>query len=323
MRDGKLVRNDSDQITTLDSEAWARALSAHVHEDLRWKILHFLPGMRLEVVRDQCNDKGTPQEDPNTRTVWLPGAGAMVDITPAWSVFGGVYRGFSPVAPGQPKEVQPELSWNQEAGTRLAMADLYVEVVGFINEYQNLTGQCTISGGCIGGDLDQQFSGGAARVRGLESSLQYVLLLPGSFTMPVQGAYTLTQGQFRTSFVSSFPQFGEVDAGDFLPYVPRSQGYGRVTVAHPRFDIGVGVSHRSEMLDAAGQWGDSEHNIPAMWLLDAGARGFITDRVTAYATGTNLNQSTAITSWRPIGARPTAPLQVMVGVEVRSPNPQQ
>ena len=319
MQNGVLVRNDSDTLTTLDSTAWARALSAHVHEDLRWKVLHFLPGARVEVVRTQRNDKGAPAEAPITRTVVLPGAGAMVDVTPSWSIFGGMYRGFSPVPPGEPEDVQPELSWNQEAGTRVAFGDFHAELVGFVNEYDNLTGQCTISGGCNGDALDQQFSGGAARVHGLEASLQHVVLLPGAFSMPLMGSYTFTRGQFRTGFVSEFPQFGEVDEGDYLPYVAEHQGYGRLSVAHPRFDVGVGVSARSAMLDAAGQWPAGENDVPSLVLLDGGLRAFVTDRLTAYATGTNLTGSTAITSWRPIGARPTAPLQVMVGVEVRSP----
>jgi len=321
MQNGQLVRNDTATLTTLDSVAWARALSAHVHEDLRWKVLHLLPGARIEVVRTQRSDQGEPTDAPLTRTVVLPGAGAMVDVTSSWSVFGGAYRGFSPVPPGEPEEVQPELSWNQEAGTRVAFGDLYAELVGFLNEYDNLTGQCTISGGCGGDALDQQFSGGSARVHGVEAALRHVVLLAGAFTMPLQGSYTFTRGQFRTAFVSDFPQFGEVDEGDYLPYVAEQQGYGRATVAHPRFDVGVGVTWRSEMLDQAGQWPAGEDDVPSLLLVDAGVRAFVTDRVTTYVTGTNLTQSTDLTSWRPIGARPTAPMQVMLGVEVRSPTP--
>ncbi len=318
MLGGRLVRNDTPLDTTLDSVATAYALAAHVHEDLRWKMLHLLPGARLEVIRTERIDEGTAPLDPITRTIVLPGVGGMVDILPSWSVFGGSYRGFSPVPPGEPEEVQPELSWNYEAGSRLAFADFQLELVGFLNEYRNITGQCTLSSGCENDSLGAQFNGGEARVRGLESLVKQTFLLPGSFTMPVQASYTFTEGQFRTAFDSDFPQFGEVDAGDYLPYVPQHQAYGRLTVAHPHFDVGVGVSYRSEMLDAAGQYPATDFDVPELLLIDGGVRVMPVERVTVYATGTNLANNTAITSWRAAGARPTAPRQVMVGVEVRN-----
>lgn len=318
MTGGQLVRNDTDTLTNLDSVATAQALAAHVHEDFRWKRFHLLPGARVEVIRTERIDEGTPALDPITRTIVLPGAGGMVDLFPAWSVFAGTYRGFSPVPPGEPEDVAPELSWNHEAGTRVAHADFSLEAVAFANEYSNLTGQCTLSSGCADDALGAQFNGGEARVWGVESAIGQTWLLPGSFTMPMQASYTYTQGQFRTAFDSPFPQFGEVDAGDFLPYVPVHQAYGRITLAHPHFDVGLGVSYRGEMLDAAGQYPATDLDVPALTLLDGGVRVMPAERITLYANATNLTGSTAITSWRPMGARPTAPRQVMLGLEVRN-----
>ena len=319
MRSGRLERNDTARITSLDSVATAHALAANLHEDVRWRIFHVLPGARVEVIRTERIDEGTPALEPITRTIVLPGVGAMIDATPSWSLFGGSYRGFSPVPPGEPEEVEPELSWNHEAGTRVVHADFQLELVGFLNEYSNITGQCTFSSGCGNDDLGAQFNGGAARVHGLESAVRQVWLLPGAFTLPTQATYTYTQGQFRTAFDSSFPQFGEVAAGDHLPYVPVHQAYGRLTLAHPHFDVGVGVSYRSEMLDSAGPWPATDTDVPELLLVDGGVRVMPSERVTVYATGTNLAGSTTLTSWRPLGARPTAPRQVMVGVEVRNP----
>ena len=318
MTAGRPVRNDTPLITNLDSVATAYALSAHVHEDFRWKKLHLLPGVRTEVIRTERIDEGTPALAPITRTIVLPGVGGMVDLAPSWSVFGGSYRGFSPVPPGEDAAVQPEQSWNHEAGTRVVFADFQFDVVGFLNEYSNLTGQCTMSSGCDDDALGAQFNGGRARVRGLESSLKHILLLPGAFSLPIQGSYTYTQGQFRTAFESSFPQFGQVDVGDYLPYVPQHQGYGRVTLAHERFDLGVGVAYRSEMLDAAGQYPATPLDIPELVLIDGGFRVMPTERITVYANGTNLANKATVTSWRPLGARPVAPRQVMVGLELRS-----
>jgi Fe(3+) dicitrate transport protein len=318
MKGGEPVRNDSDTLTNLDSLSTANALAVHVHEDVRWKMFHLLPGARLEVIQTERVDVDVEPLDPVTRTIVLPGLGSMIDILPSWSVFAGSYRGFSPVPPGEPEEVVPELSWNHEAGSRVSHADFQFEVVAFSSEYTNITGQCTLSSGCSDDDLGEQFSGGAARVWGVESSARQTWLLPGAFSLPMQAAYTFTQGQFRTAFNSSFPQFGDVTAGDYLPYVPIHQVYGRLTVAHTYFDMGVGVSYRSEMLDSAGQFGETDFDIPELLLVDGGLRVMPVERVTIYATGTNLMGNTAMTSWRPMGARPTAPRQVMVGVEVRN-----
>lgn len=317
MVSGRLQPSGDPTITNTDSFASARALSASVHEDVVYKGIHLIPGARVEVISTALTDEGSPADTPLTRTVVLPGLGAMWDVSRQLSFFGGAYRGFSPVPPGESASVEPELSWNTEGGLRVVEGDLHAELVGFHNEYQNLTGQCTLSGGCLGDQLDQQFNGGAARVWGVEVSAGHVVLLPGAFTLPVEASYTHTQGQFRTAFTSGFPQFGEVAAGDYLPYVPVHQWYGRVTVAHPKVDLGVGVAGRSEMLDAAGTFPATATDVPALVLVDAGLRVFVNERVTAYANGTNLTGKTTLVSWRPAGARPTAPRQVMAGVEVR------
>ena len=73
------------------------------------------------------------------------------------------------------------------------------------------------------------------------------------------------------------------------------------------------------MLDAAGRFPVTEADIPPLFLFDASVRVQATRRLELYAVGTNLTASQAITSWRPMGARPTAPLTVMVGLKLRPP----
>ena len=122
MRDGAPERAEGDRVTTTDSDATARALSLHAHEDLGIGRVHVLPGARVEVVQTALQDVGGPAPEPVTRTTLLPGAGALVEVVDWLDVFAGSYRGFSPVAPGQPESIQPEVSWNSEAGARAAGA---------------------------------------------------------------------------------------------------------------------------------------------------------------------------------------------------------
>jgi hypothetical protein len=86
-------------------------------------------------------------------------------------------------------------------------------------------------------------------------------------------------------------------------------------------DLGVGASYRSGMLDAAGAFPVTKADIPPLFLLDASVSAQATERLRLYATGTNLTRSDALVSWRPFGARPTAPMKILVGLKVGPPEP--
>jgi len=318
---GRLRPTEEATLVLLDAVTRAQALAGYVHEDLSYGPVSLVPGMRVEAIRTERIDAGVPPEPATTRVVPLPGVGALVEAHRSVQLFGGVYRGFSPVAPGEPEEVQPETSWNYEAGTRLGSpAAAHAELVYFQNEYLNLTGQCTVSGGCLGDEVDAQFNGGAVRLQGMEAVLGHRLLLPARMVVPLQATYTHTEGRFLTSFTSGFPQFGDVEAGFGLPYVPRQQGSLRVGLEHPVMRLGVGVSGRSGMRDAAAPL-DAEPEVPGLVLLDAAAHLTLQPQWEVYVSGTNLTARKTVVSWRPFGARPTAPLQVMAGLKWRPPAP--
>ena len=87
---------------------------------------------------------------------------------------------------------------------------------------------------------------------------------------------------------------------------------------HSRGSLAAGFSWHGGMLDEAGIWPEDlteDSHIPPLLLLDSALHANLTDTVSLYSTGTNLLGATAITSWRPIGARPTAPRTVMVGIK--------
>lgn len=312
---GTLEATGGDTLTLLEAVTRAQALAAYVHEDLQWGRLTVLPGLRVEAIRTVRIDAGLPPEDAVVRVAPLPGVGALVEAAPGVQLFGGVYRGFSPVAPGEPDTVKPELAWNYEGGTRLGdPGGLHGEVVYFQNEYLNLTGSCTFSGGCLGDQIDAQYNGGAVRLQGLEAVAGHRILLPKQLSIPLEGSYTHTVGRFLTSFTSGFPQFGEVQAGDLLPYVPQQQGSARIGLEHPRFRLGLGLSGRSGMRDAASA-AEEDLEVPPLVLLDAAAHVQVAEAWELYATGTNLTGETKVVSWRPFGARPTPPLQLTLGVK--------
>lgn len=319
MTDGALVATESDSVTLLDSLSTATAVAAHLHEDLRVARLHLLPGVRTETVRTAQDTVDAEPTGPVWRTAVLPSLGVLYSASSWADLFAGAYQGFSPVAPGQDPDVQPERAWNTEGGLRIDTGDRRLELVGFYVRYSNLSGTCTISGGCLGDAIDQQFNGGEAEVYGVESLASADLLLPNQLKIPLTVSYTLTETAFLTGFVSGFPQFGTVEPGYALPYVPNHQLGARAGVAMPRWSLTGGLSWRSAMLDQAGSFPVEDTDIPALLLVDASLRWQATPRMEVYAVGTNLTGSAAITSWRPAGARTTPPLQVLGGIKVTPP----
>lgn len=314
MRDGALVRIDGRTETQVDSLTVAQALAAHVHEDLRFGRLHVLPGMRLEVVRSWAGAPGEGPVDPRWQVVPLPGLSSSLELTSWLDVFAGAHRGFSPSAPGSPPGTLPESAWSYEAGLRATGPDTHVEAVGFVSDYANITGQCTLSGGCDPSRLDQQFNGGRAWVRGLEAVLDQRVWL-GELALRGELSYTWTDARFRTGFISGFPQFGVVEQGDLLPYVPAHQTQARLALEHRRFDLSVAANHRSGLHDRAEQ--QVAPAIPAALLIDAAATVHIGEQLDAYAHVTNAAGAVVLESWRPYGARPAAPRQVMLGLRAR------
>jgi Fe(3+) dicitrate transport protein len=309
MRGGALVPTGADAVVTLDSATQARAITASVHDDLRIGVVHALPGVRVERIETWAD--GYP--DP-TRLVALPGMSILLEPTPSLALFAGAHRGFSPVAPGSAAGVEPETAVSYELGGRATPGESHVELIGFVSDYANITGQCTLSGGCAPDDLDRQFNGGRALVAGLEALVAQRVLLPRHHTLSVEATYGLTHGTFRTGFQSDFTQFGTVTAGDPLPYVAAHQGGLALVHEHTLGGVGVALRGRSAMWDTAGRDG---LRIPGYVALDVNGDLALSDQLSVYAAATNLIGGGALESHRPFGARPSAPAQVMVGVRVR------
>lgn len=325
MTDGTPVRTDGERLTTLDAHTTARAISLYAAEDAKLGPLHLLPGLRTEIIRTAAGTTAEGPSDPIDRAILLPGVGLYADILPWIDALLGLHRGFSPVAPGEPEDIRPESAINAEAGLRAAGGQSRAEIIGFFSEYDNLTGQCTLSGGCLDDQLDQQFNGGEARVAGIEALGEHLVLLPHRLSIGATASWTYTSAVFRTGFVSAFPQWGTVVAGDGLPYVPAHQGTASLVAdIDRRANFALSATGRSAMRDVAGSGplGPSSSEpgrVPGALQLDLAASLWPTDRIRIHASATNLTNTVVLESWRPFGARPASPLQLSLGVAVGQP----
>lgn len=310
MQAGELVRTDTARLVNTDTVATAVAIAAHAHSDISYDRLHLAPSARLESVSTQLDDSKL-----RTRTVLLPGMGLRYEASSQLDLFAGVHRGFSPVSPGQPDDVKPELSTNAELGARLADGERGGELAGFTSLYSNLVGECTFSAGCADEAVGQQYNGGRAFIAGVEASVRDSLPLGPGLHLPVQATYTATHAVFLSSFTSGFPQFGSVSAGDHLPYIPAHRGSLRAGLAGDRWGVDLGASARTGMRDQAkGELTDRD--VPGLFLVDAAAYVDVQQHLRIYTTLTNALGADTTISLRPYGARPIAPRQVMVGLKL-------
>ncbi len=304
------------------NEASTYALAGHVADAMTWQSLSLTPGLRVESMRLTLVDLDPISPEYNEdKARWvhvvLPGLGAYYAITEQLGVLAGVYRGFSPPAPGSGDDVDPELSWNYEAGARYTRGPARAEVIGFYNDYQNLTDTCTFSSGCADQDLDMQFDAGEARIYGFEAFFDYEVPLPAQLKLPLNAAYTFTQTEFLNTFKSSDPIFGTVESGYEMPYVPKHQLSASIGLEHERAGGNLSATYVAAMREEPGSAPLSEVLATDEQLtFDVAMYVRASDPIEIYALARNLFDSDFIVSRRPYGARPNAPLMVAVGVKV-------
>jgi len=308
----ELVYVDDTQKELLDTQVGAMALALYAHDDWSFQKFHLFPSLRSELVQTTTDIDGWT--DSITRAVLLPGMGSMWAFDDWLDIFASAHKGFSPVAPEQDASVLPEVAWNYEVGMRQHLDTTRAELILFANDYQRITGQCTLSSGCNPNDLGKQFTGGKALIVGAETMLGFETWLPNGWIVPTQMQYTLTHAEFRESFYSGFSQFGSVSAGDKLPYVAMHQGSLSSGIQTEKISLNFITAYRGQMLDQAGDFEDTT-TVPSLWTLDASGHVVLQDAWKIYATWNNVTNVQAMTSWRPFGARPITPSSVYIGVK--------
>ncbi|MCP3101526.1 TonB-dependent receptor [Myxococcus sp. K15C18031901] len=315
---GELVAEGGTTEVTADNKDSTHALALHATDAIAWGPLTVTPGVRLEIIRSKSHDKMADTVDRGSLEALMPGVGVYGALNPALGVFAGAYRGFSPPAPGQPQAVHAEKSINYEAGARWTRRGERFEVVGFFNDYANLTDVCTFSNGCLNDNLDRQVDAGEANIYGLEAYAEKTFRPGGGITFPLTVAYTFTRTKLLNDFRSADPQFGNVVAGDELPYVPRHQLFASVGVEGSRWGAFISTTYVASMREQAGQ-GEIPPGLKtgALLTFDVNANWNITRWGQLYVSGRNLLDEAVIVGRRPYGARPNAPRTVIGGVKVQ------
>lgn len=323
MQDGQLVLTRDGAPGTQDNRVGdAEALSLYVQDTITFGKWILTPGVRYERIdlastrystATGLRDVVLSKVETEVSEV-IPGFGATYLLDDSLTLFASVHRGFNP--PGPASGSESEKSVNGEFGLRYGREALAAELVGFVNDYSNLVGTCTGStgGNCNIGD---QFDAGQARVSGLEASVSHDFGQGGTIAIPVSLAYTWTRAEFRESFSSSFEEWGDVESGDRLPYLPEHLLNVQAGLAGERWRVGLAANYIDEMRSVAGSGaipaGEGTDSV-LLWDVTGAVR--IHDQVELYARVENLTDETYVVARRPAGARPGLPRSAFMGVRL-------
>lgn len=259
----------------------------------------------------------------------IPGLGVSVNVSEPVTLFAGAHRGYAPprtkdaVSPsGVNLQLDAELSWNFELGTRLRFGRwLNVEAAGFLIEFENQIIPPSESGGAVsaGG-----FNTGHSRHAGAELSATFDLAPlvqrgVSAFSLPLTVNYTWLP---LAAFVG-----GLFDANR-LPYAPEHILYAQLRFVHRS-----GLSAQVGVTYVGRQFADKENTVaesrdglvgvlPHYLTLDARVGYTIrAPNLTVYVAGRNLTDQLYIANRAPAGIQPAGWRQVFVGLEWAWPRP--
>ncbi len=305
----------------------ARAIAWFVQDAIdlgRWTLT---PGLRFENIeqsRVRYETRGARTDDPasrapenlrssrsNTTRVLLPGLGAVYRIGSATTLVAGVHKGFS--APTNAPDVDAEEALNYELGVRFDNGGVRFEAMGFLSDYDNMLGVCTSSSG-VDCEVGDAFNGDAATVHGLEL-LATTNLAPveASFTAPLEVAYTWTRAEFDTD-IANTDFFGDVRAGDPLPYLPEQQLSATLGVAKGRWTAHAALNYVDAVCVRA-SCGAFEQTDDAI-TLDASVRLALRTDASLFLRVDNVADARDIVGRHPYGARPNKSRTAVLGVDI-------
>ena len=325
MQDGQLVLTTAaasgSQANRVSS---ADVTSVFVDAEIRAGNWIFTPGIRYEDIdmtrldfstADPTRSEGPTRVRENSAQVLIPGVGALYRLNAEWRLLAGIHKGYNPPAPGS--SASEESSVNIEAGARFDGDLLSFESIYFINDYDNLVGTVTESTGG-GGEIGEQYDGGEVVVSGLEFSAGLAPRI-GRVSVPLSIRYTWTnEAEFRTAFESSFDPWGDVRAGDEMPYIPEHQLRAAAGLEAGRWRINLATSYTGSMRTQAGQGAfEPATSVKSRTVWDLVAAWDFSAQLSTYLKLDNLLDETYIAARRPAGVRPGLPRSAYVGFTYR------
>lgn len=321
MQVGGTLIAEGEVYTTSQNKGEATAIAVYVKDEISFNDTTVTLGLRNEQIT--AIQTGGVKTESN-ESVLLPGVGIYSQLHSTVGLLAGVHKGYSATSPGQDGDVEPEESLNYEFGARFDLNEFNLgqgELVGFFNDYSQLTGSCSFSNGCDNSDIDSQVNAGEAEVYGIEAAWKLTPEMAG-YAFPTSLTYTFTQAEFGTNFTDTKGAFGDngqiIVEGDELAYVPQHRLNAQFGIQRNAWKANLSALYQSEMRDTPGQGAIADNEIiDAYMVIDVSASYQVLSALQLYTTVDNLMGNDYVVASMPYGYRPGKPRSANLGVKYK------
>lgn len=222
------------------------------------------PGARIERISYTRTNRLLGVSGDTSTTELVPGLGVSWGPGLDHTLFAGVHRGFGPAraedvinnTTGGTVDLEPERSWNYEAGGRVRIGGVKVQATAFRLDYANQIIPASLAGG-VGTALT---NGGQTLHQGVEGGLDvdWRHLRGTGHDLYLGAAYTwLPVARFRGVRTSNVPGFADISiSGNRLPYAPEATASATAGYRHA-----VGLDVQLEMQRVGGQFADDLNTV--------------------------------------------------------------
>jgi Fe(3+) dicitrate transport protein len=318
----------------------AKSFAGYVQYELVWNKLTLSPGLRYENMELAFDNFGTSdnarmgtalKSATNQLDIFLPGLGMSYVLKDNMRVFGGVHRGFSP--PGMPSlganvnQAKSETAINYELGYRLSRKHLKMQLIGFLNNYQNILGSDNVSGGGAGtGDM---FNAGNAKIQGIEFSFEQNLWRSSpKWRLPLSISYTYNDAKFMQTFVNAGGDWGtgKISKGESIPFITpqllslslglESDKMNVTVISRYVGNTRIKTGNPAEIIPSASAKYTDVNTIGEYWVVDLSGNYTYSKSITFFSTINNMLNNAYIVANLPQGFRPGMPFSANIGVKI-------
>lgn len=306
-----------------DANAWA----FYIYDRIEIGRLTLAPGIRYESInqsRTRWETRDGRTADPSSRNgsnlrdsrvnntdVWIPGLGLLYALSDDLNLVAGIHKGFT--APTNAPGVDEETSMNYELGMRFDNGRVNLDAIFFYNDYNNLLGRCTSSSGtgCEAGDA---FNGDAVSIPGLELMFSYDFAAGTTWSLPFSLSYTWMDAKFDNDIIDT-EFFGNVSAGDPVPYIPDQQFLAQLGFEHGPWATYLSANYIDKVC-TMGSCGEFEQTDPAL-TFDLASHYEFNTSLQLFGLIENLTRENAILGRHPYGARPNKDRSATIGLKLQ------
>jgi Fe(3+) dicitrate transport protein len=290
------------------------------------------PGVRLEHVgferTNRLANAGAGVAGDTDLTRVIPGIGVSHTTGERVTVFGGVHRGFAPPRTedvisntGGVIDLDPELSWNYEAGFRSRMRPgVSLDTTLFRMDYENQIVPASLAGG-VGAILT---NGGSTLHQGVEvrAQIDSAPITGSGYDAYLRVAYTyLPTAEFTGTRFSAISGFGGTSvSGNRLPYAPEHVAAVGIGYVHNTIDALLEVVHTTSQfgddLNTVAPTPDGQRGLLPAYTVWNTSVNYTIARSTLFLTVKNLFDELFIVD-RTRGILPGSPRLLQAGVRLR------